>query len=64
MYLIKQFIPGFNIEQRQQVGFNPSTITTQFELILVYFTLAVLAPVAEETLFRGYLFGKMRRYFQ
>ena len=39
MYLIKQFIPGFNLEQRQQVGFNPSTITTQFELILVYFTL-------------------------
>ena len=37
--------------------------TTQFELILVYFTLAVLAPVAEETLFRGYLFGKIRRYF-
>lgn len=63
MYLIKQFIPGFNLEQRQQVGFNPSTITTQFELILVYFTLAVLAPVAEETLFRGYLFGKIRRYF-
>ena len=62
-YLIKQFIPGFNLEQRQQVGFNPSTITTQFELILVYFTLAVLAPVAEETLFRGYLFGKIRRYF-
>jgi membrane protease YdiL (CAAX protease family) len=27
---------------------------------LAFFTLVVLAPVAEETLFRGYLFGKLK----
>ena len=62
MKVIECIVPSFNIEQAQQLGFSPSMITTQVELLLVYFTLAVLAPVAEELLFRGYLFGKINRY--
>jgi membrane protease YdiL (CAAX protease family) len=52
------FIPGFDTGQVQDTGF--SAINTHLELILAFFTLVVLAPVAEETLFRGYLFGKLK----
>ena len=63
MYTVKYLIPGFNIEQKQQIGLDPTMVSSQFELMLVYFTLAVLAPIAEELLVRGYLFDKIRRYF-
>lgn len=47
-------------DQKQAVGFE--NVTTQYELIAAYLTLTVLAPIAEELLFRGFLFGKLRRY--
>ncbi len=53
------FIPGFNTGQIQDTGF--SQLQTQFELVLAFLTLVVLAPIAEETLFRGYLFGKLKK---
>lgn len=48
-----------NLTQRQSVGFQ--FMTQNYELMLAYFTLAVLAPFAEELLFRGYMFGKLRK---
>lgn len=62
MLVVKNFVPGFDMEQRQALSFNPSSVSNHVELMMVYFTLAVLAPVAEEVMFRGYLFGKIKRY--
>lgn len=56
---ITALIPSFNVNQPQDTGFN--AITQQYQLILAFITLVVLAPVAEEILFRGYLFGKLRK---
>ncbi len=53
------YIPGFETGQVQDTGF--SQIHTNVELVLAFFTLVVLAPIAEETLFRGYLLGKLKR---
>ncbi len=52
-------LPWIDINQVQQTGFNH--IGHNYELILAFLTLVVLAPVAEETLFRGYLYGKLKK---
>lgn len=57
---IKALIPTFPTDQAQDVGFN--TIGSQLDNMLAFLTLVILAPIAEETLFRGYLYGKLRAY--
>jgi membrane protease YdiL (CAAX protease family) len=57
---ITALIPGFDAGQQQDTGFNG--VTQQYELILAFITLVIIAPVAEEVLFRGYLLGKLRKY--
>jgi len=52
----------FNIDltQQQNIGYsNPNG----FELTLTFVALVLLAPVVEETLFRGFLFKAFRRTF-
>lgn len=58
--LSRAFIPFLNFEQAQVTGFEE--ISQQYELILAFLTLVVIAPVAEEILFRGYLLGKLRNH--
>jgi hypothetical protein len=58
--LLVSFIPGFNSEQEQNVGFND--VTTVSEYIMAFVGLVILPPIFEEVLFRGYLFGRLRRY--
>jgi membrane protease YdiL (CAAX protease family) len=41
----------------QQIGFE--NLTMRIELILAFVTLVVMAPLAEEILFRGYFLGRM-----
>jgi len=58
--LAQHTLPGFDINQTQNVGF--SHLTQRYEYILAFLTLVVVAPIAEETLFRGYLYGKLKNY--
>lgn len=58
--LATQLLPWFDVNQVQETGFNQ--INQRFELILAFITLVVIAPVAEEILFRGYLYGKLKKY--
>lgn len=58
--LAVNFLPFIDYAQEQETGF--AQISTQLEYILAFMSLVVLAPVAEEVLFRGYLFGKLRKY--
>jgi len=53
-------LPFINYTQTQDTGF--AQIATQYEYILAFISLVVIAPVAEEILFRGYLFGKLQKY--
>lgn len=52
-------VVDLNVEQ--EIPFSQTMLTSQFQYILAFFTLVVLAPVAEELLFRGYLYGKLRK---
>lgn len=58
-YGISVFVPGIDLTQAQDTGF--SNISRYYEYILAFVTLIILAPVAEEVLFRGYLYGKLRK---
>lgn len=53
-------LPFLNYEQPQVTGFEG--ISQQYEYILAFITLVIIAPVAEEILFRGYLLGKLRKF--
>lgn len=57
--LATSLFPGSGAEQ-QTTGFEG--LSKSFELVLAFITLVVVAPIAEETLFRGYLFGKLRQH--
>lgn len=54
------FIPGFDSEQAQEVGFDG--ITTSADYVMAFVGLVLLPPIFEELLFRGYLFGRLRKY--
>lgn len=58
-YVLTQLIPSFDVSQAQDVGFT--NLSQRYEYFLAFMTLVVIAPVAEEVLFRGYLFGKLRK---
>jgi membrane protease YdiL (CAAX protease family) len=59
VYLAGRLMPWFDGMQTQQVGFD--NLTQQYEFMLAFITLVVIAPIAEEMLFRGYLYGKLRK---
>jgi len=56
--VVSAIFPEFNLDQAQDVGFNNLTQNTGY--FFAFMTLIVLAPLAEELLFRGYLYGKLR----
>ncbi len=55
--LIHFFVPGLNIDQKQQLGFDTASGHT---LVLVFISLVILPPIVEEILVRGFLYGSLR----
>ena len=58
IFLTTQLLPGFDVEQVQEIGFD--NIAQRHEYLMAFITLVIIAPVAEEALFRGYLYGHLR----
>lgn len=56
---ITGLFPAFNADEAQQIGFE--NLSRYYEYILAFTTLVVIAPIAEELLVRGYLYGKLRK---
>ena len=59
LWLAMQFLPGFNATQEQSLGFH--SFHSWFEAGFGFLAFVVLAPIAEELFFRGFLFGGLRR---
>lgn len=57
VFIVTILFPGFDSGQAQDTGF--SGLTENYQFVLAFITLVILAPIAEETLFRGYLLGKL-----
>lgn len=60
IYGMTLIFPGFDSEQAQDTGF--SNLVFQYEYVVAFVTLVVIAPFVEEVFFRGYLYGKLKRY--
>jgi len=50
---------NINVDQKQEVGFQD--VIGGFQKLLTFISLVLLPPVAEETLFRGFMFGGFRK---
>ncbi len=51
---------GFPLDQAQDTGFT--AFGSRLDNMLAFVTLVIIAPVAEEVLFRGYLYGKLKKF--
>ena len=58
MMIIKVIAPGINWNEAQDVGFN--SVITSGDRMVAFVALVILAPVTEELIFRGFLYGKLR----
>ena len=58
---IFNLFPWFDAEQAQDVGFN--IYLFGLDRVVAFITLVVIAPIAEELIFRGWLYGKLRLMF-
>lgn len=56
--LASKLIPGLDLQQEQDVGFDKST--TGGALALIFISLVVLPPLAEEIMTRGFLYTGLR----
>lgn len=52
------FLKDLNIDQKQQLGFDDPAGNGQ--LLMAFFSLVVLPPIAEEIMFRGFLYSGLR----
>lgn len=53
-----EFFPWFNATESQETGFTPYMVGG--ERIIAFAVLVVVAPIVEEIIFRGWLYGKLR----
>jgi len=60
--IASQFSSLIDLDQAQDIGFESAT--GAWNLLIVYVSLAVLPPIAEEVLFRGYLFSSLRAKYR
>lgn len=58
--LIVAMMPGVDWGQEQDVGYSAANVISNMDRIITFVALAVLAPIAEELIFRGFLYGKLR----
>lgn len=56
---IFSIFPWFDAGEAQDVGFSLSL--TGLDRIIAFISLVIVAPIAEEIIFRGWLYGKLRR---
>ncbi|HMS23752.1 MAG TPA: type II CAAX endopeptidase family protein [Candidatus Saccharibacteria bacterium] len=59
--VVKAIVPGVNLEQEQQIGFD--TAQQGLSLLLVFLSLVVAAPFVEEVLARGFLYTGLKNGF-
>lgn len=58
LLIAKSLLPEVNLTEKQQLGFSTNIFGVEVAFAFVLFV--ILAPLMEELLFRGYLYGKLR----
>jgi membrane protease YdiL (CAAX protease family) len=59
VFMLTHLIPGLNVNEKQQLGFNNASGVEQ--LTLTFISLVILPPIAEEILFRGLLYSSLKK---
>ena len=54
--------PDFDISQAQDVGFE--SLASSSDYVLAFLALVVIAPIVEEIIFRGFLFGVLKKSYR
>lgn len=57
--ILSKLIPSLNVNQQQDVGFQ--TATSSWSLVMAFISLVILPPIAEEIIFRGFVFSGFRK---
>ena len=60
--IVSAVIPGLNLEQEQDIGFDKNT--AGLSLIPIFISLVVLPPLVEEFIFRGFIYTGLRNRFK
>lgn len=60
--IIKQFLPGIDLDSPQDIGFN--YLNTYRDSVLAFMALVILPPIGEEILMRGYLYSGLRAHWR
>ena len=58
--LVAMVFPWIDLEQTQEIGYE--NLSGFKDMMMAFLALVVIAPVAEEIVFRGWLYGKLRRH--
>lgn len=56
--LIQWLMPGVDMNQEQEIGFESRSGAV--DIVLVFLVIVIIAPIVEELVFRGYLYGSLR----
>lgn len=57
--VLTHFVHSLNVSQSQNIGFN--SVHGTYQLTLTFISLVILPPIAEELLFRGFLFDGLKK---
>ena len=57
--VVSALVPGFDVEQERDIGFNDLRGVVQMSVVFVL--LVVITPIVEEIMFRGFLFRGFRK---
>jgi len=60
MLLMTKLFDWIDVNQIQDTGFDH--LSHYYEYILAFITLVIIAPIVEEILFRGYLYGNLKKF--
>ncbi|MBI4101119.1 CPBP family intramembrane metalloprotease [Candidatus Microgenomates bacterium] len=59
--VVNSLLPGLNLEQEQDIVFTAAQ--TPLEVVLSFISLVIIAPLAEETIFRGFMLPALAARF-
>ena len=60
LHLVSTFVPGFDANQQQEIGFN--SVHGTVAMVLTFISLVILPPLAEEIVMRGFLYTGLRKW--
>ncbi len=60
IWVVTALMPGFDVNQRQEIGFEDAHTTLQ--LAMTFVSLVILPPIVEEITMRGFLYTGLRKW--